>query len=356
MRLLRAEVVGVGPFDSLAFPFVDEEDKPRLMTVVHGGGGVGKTSLLNALSSTRPGHCVVQQRQRDGRLEEEPAEPAPPRTVCHWWLGQDDSTRPHPLVLSSPNARVFADEQEETLRRREQVIFDRAAGEGGFAFLAIASTRWFSRQPISLSAPARSVARYDVKAGSGLDDASRSDLSRETKQALAYAAIVRALAGPGDKRRKSFERLGDAMRDVVGMLTALTGFEYLGLDTFSFEPTFRDAGGRTLSFDALPTRARHLAAFGALSVRTLWAAYPERDPRAAEGVVSIDEVDLHQDTGVQAELCGVLREALPEVQWILTTTSPLVAAACDPSEVLALRRLPEQRDVVLYAGDQALTH
>ncbi|HVJ17963.1 MAG TPA: hypothetical protein VM686_21230 [Polyangiaceae bacterium] len=355
MRLLRAEVVGVGPFESLAFPFVDEEDKPRLLTVVHGGGGVGKTSLLQALSSTRPGHCVTQLRQRETRLDEEPAELPPAKVVCHWWLGQDDSSRPHPLVLASPSARVFADEQEETLRRREQVVFDRAAGEGGFAFLAIASTRWFSRQPIALSAPARGVARYDVKATSGLDDASRSDLSRDTKQALAYAAIVRALAS-GEKRRKSFERLGDAMRDVVGSLTALTGFQYLGLDAFSFEPTFRDAGGRTMGFDALPTRARHLVAFGALSVRMLWAAYPERDPRAAEGVVAIDEVDLHQDSAVQAELCGVLREVLPDVQWILTTTSPLIAAACDPSEVLALRRLPEHRDVVLYAGDQALTH
>jgi hypothetical protein len=259
------------------------------------------------------------------------------------------------LVLATPNTRVYPSEEEEVLRRREQVVFDRAAAEGGFAFLAIASTRWFSRQPIAFSAPARTIARYDVKAAAGLDDASRSDLSRDTKQALAYAAIVRALSA-GEKKRRRFERLGDAIRDVVGSLTALTGFEYLGLDAFSFEPTFGDPAGRTLPFDALPTRVRHLVAFGALSVRTLWAAYPERDPRDAEGVVAIDEVDLHQDATVQAELPNALRSVLPEVQWILTTTSPFVAAACDPSEVLALRRLPEQRDVALFAGEQALTH
>src|SRR5687767_8747741 len=103
----------VGPFDSLAFPFVDEEDKPRLLTVVHGGGGVGKTSLLQALSSARPGHCVAHLRQREARLDEEAAEPATPRVVCHWWLGQDDPSRPHPLILASPNARVFPGEQEE---------------------------------------------------------------------------------------------------------------------------------------------------------------------------------------------------------------------------------------------------
>ena len=53
---------------------------------------------------------------------------------------------------------------------------------------------------------------------------------------------------------------------------------------------------------------------------------------------------------------GALRAALPEVQWILTTTSPVVAASCEPREVLALRRLPEQPEVSLFAGDQALTH
>jgi hypothetical protein len=355
MRLLRAEVVGIGPFDSLAFPFVDDEDKPRLLTVVHGGGGVGKTSLLQGLSSTRPGHCVAQLRSREPRGEDEPGEPIAPHVVCHWLLGQDDPGRPHPLILASPSARVFPQEQDEALRRREQVVFDRAAQEGGFAFLVIASTRWFSRQPIALTAPSRGVARYDVKASSGLDDASRSDLSRDTKQALAYAAISQALSG-NDRRRKSFERLADAMRHVVSELVALTGFEYLGLDPFSFEPTFRDRGRRALPFDALPTRARHLVAFGALSVRMLWAAYPQRDPRTAEGVVAIDEVDLHQDGAVQAALGAVLRRVLPEVQWILTTTSPLVAASCEPSEVLALRRLPEQPVVELYAGDQALTH
>ena len=49
MRLLRAEVVGVGPFDSLAFPFVDEEDKPRLMTVVPGPMDVLKARIEKEL-------------------------------------------------------------------------------------------------------------------------------------------------------------------------------------------------------------------------------------------------------------------------------------------------------------------
>jgi len=223
-------------------------------------------------------------------------------------------------------------------------LFDRVATEGGFAFLSIAATRWFSRQPIAISAPSRGVARYDVKQSAGFDDATRSDLSRETKQALAYAEIATALAerraSDGDVR---LDTLGPAMLRVVDRLVSLGGFAYLGLDAVSWEPMFRSADGQRLPFDALPTRARHLVAFGALSVRTLWAAYPDRDPRLAEGVVLIDEVDLHQDAAVALKLPATLRAALPSVQWILTTSSTQLALACDASEVIALRRTSPTR-------------
>ena len=242
------------------------------------------------------------------------------------------------------------------MRRREQALFERVASDGGFAFLFIPSTRWFSRQPLALSAPARSVARYDVRASSGgVDDATRSDLSRETKQALAYAAISAALAERGEQSKRRFDLLDLAMHSAVDTLLKLSGFHYRGLDPLSFEPLFVGQG-RSVTFDALPTRARHLLAFAALSVRTLWAAYPERDPRESEGVIAIDDIDLHQDTQLQQSLCGALREALPEAQWILTGASPALAGAVDARSVLALRQLPEADGVRVFAGDQARTH
>ena len=134
------------------------------------------------------------------------------------------------------------------------------------------------------------------------------------------------------------------------------GFSYLGLDPLSWEPTFRSFDSERVGFDALPTQARHLVAFGALSVRTLWAAYPDRDPRSAEGVVLIDEVDLHQDAGVALKLPATLRAALPEVQWILTTHSPVLASGASADEVLALRKVTGEGRVELYAGASAITH
>jgi hypothetical protein len=356
MKLLQAALVGVGPFDKLVLPFADENGEARAVTVLHGAGGVGKSSVLAAIASTRPGHCVVQLPRLEAQGSAAPASPA--FAACDWALGQDEPARPHALSLASPNARLAPTDEAEALRRREQALFDRLANEGGFAFLSIPSTRWFSRQPIAFSAPARSVARYDVRASASVEDATRSDLARETKQALAYAAIASALSSlspPAEHAERRFDLLSAAMHSAVDILLKLVGFSYRGLDPLSFEPMFVGQG-REVAFDALPTRARHLTAFAALSVRTLWAAYPDQDPRDSEGVIAIDEVDLHQDAQAQQNLVSAFREALPEAQWILTTTSPVVAGAADARAVLALRQLPEADGVRVFAGDQARTH
>ncbi|HEY2407406.1 MAG TPA: hypothetical protein VGI10_15450 [Polyangiaceae bacterium] len=350
MKLLRATIVGVGPFEELTLPFADEQGEPRPVTVIHGGGGIGKTTVLQVIGSTRPGHAVVQSSRG------EPREGAPPaHAACEWLLGHDEPGRPHALCVASPNVRLSPSDEVESLRKREQAFFDRVAADGGFAFLSIASTRWFSRQPIGFSAPARSIARYDVRLAPGLDDATRADLARETKQALAYAAISEALSAPNEIEPRRFDLLGAGMRAVVDQFAALAGFRYRGLDPGSFEPIF-EARSRAFSFDALPTRVRDLVAIAALSVRTLWAAYPDRDPRESEGVIAVDEIELHQDAQVQAELLRTLNDALPEAQWIVTTTSPVIAASADARDVLALRRLPEQDRVVVHAGEEARTH
>jgi hypothetical protein len=352
MKLLRAVLVGIGPFEELALPFADENGEARAVTVIHGGGGTGKSTVLAAIASTRPCQCVAQPNRS------EPRENAPPPfCACDWALGQDEPARPHALSVASPNTRLSASDEIEVLRRREQALFDRVASEGGFAFLLVPSTRWFSRNPIAFSAPARTIARYDVRSSSSADDATRADLARETKQALAYAAIASALSAPNETAERRFDLLGEAMQSAVDVLAKLGGFSYRGLDPFSFEPVFTaPAHGRAIAFDALPTRVRHLVAFAALGVRTLWAAYPDQDPREAEGVIAIDEVDLHQDAQSEQKLLSALTEALPAAQWILTTASPVVAASADTRAVLALRQLPEGDGVRVFAGEQARTH
>ena len=348
MHLLRMRISGLGPFDELELGLSDDDGEPRLMTAVHGGGGVGKTTLLAALASTRPGNSVVNSTVGSERE-------TPGTVVCEYRLGQDDPERPHVLAVASPNARAFTDDNAEMLRRREQALFDRVARESGFVFVAFGGHRWFSRQPVALIGPGRSVARYESRSSITGEDPSRGDLGRETKQALAYAAISGALAG-NDSTRRRFEWLAQGMTQAVDVMAGLAGFRFVGIDPLTLEPQFTDDGERPRPFDSLPTRVRHLVAFAALPLRALWSAYPYRDPVESEGIVAIDEVDLLQDPVVLSHLVPALRRALPKVQWIVSATSPLVAASCEASEVIALRRNPERGNIEYFTGPQALTH
>jgi hypothetical protein len=356
MHLAHVRVVGVGPFEDLSFPFLGPDGTPRRVTVVLGGGGVGKTTLLSAAATTRPGYTVAQQRQRGARG-------APPHVVADWVLGHDDPARPHVLRLSSPNATLEEPEEMATLRRREQAIFDRRAVEGGFVLVVFSGARWFSRAPLLITAPDRTIGRYDVRAVPSFDDATRGDLARETKQALSYAAIAAALGGPPrpegeppSPTRRRLQQLDEAMREVVTSLTGLTGHAFLGVDPLTLEPTFSSPHGDVVAFDELPTAVRHLASFGALTVRALFAAYPSRPPREGEAVVVIDDIGLHQEPAVERRLVPTLREALPNVQWLVTTGSPNVALPCEPHEILALRRMPASQRVELYEGELAVVH
>jgi DNA repair exonuclease SbcCD ATPase subunit len=63
MRLLRLRLSACEPFVDTSFPFCDDEGTPRSVTIIHGAGGVGKTSILSAIASTRPGNAVAQQRR-----------------------------------------------------------------------------------------------------------------------------------------------------------------------------------------------------------------------------------------------------------------------------------------------------
>ncbi len=67
---------------------------------------------------------------------------------------------------------------------------------------------------------------------------------------------------------------------------------------------------------------------------------PERSrkPQDITGIVLIDEIDLHLHATLQRRLVPALRKALPKVQFIITTHSPLVLSCFDRRELVILDR------------------
>jgi hypothetical protein len=82
------------------------------------------------------------------------------------------------------------------------------------------------------------------------------------------------------------------------------------------------------------------------------------DPSRIYGIVLVDEIDLHLHPSLQRVLVPRLREAVPLVQWIVTTHSPLVLASFDRREIKMLdSSLPGgvrelNRDILGVSTDQ----
>jgi hypothetical protein len=355
VRLALLRLHRIGPHADLVLRFVDDKGAVRPVTVLFGADGTGKTSILGAITSTRPGHALPPVPMQ---LQAQRADAGgPPFAMAEWALGDDDPSRPHTLRVASPSAQL-EDEPGEvaTLRRREQALFDKKAQEeGGFVLVAFSGARWFSRTQNLLSAPERNLVRYDVRASASFDDATRADLARETKQVLSYAAIAAALSR-GTTEGARFGAFERSLAEVLSVLLRPYSLEWTGADAATLEPTFRTREGEPVGLDELPKGARHLAAIGSLTVRALFGAYPGSPvpPREREGVVLVDDLESQQDPAVLRVVVRLFEEALPRVQWVVGTAAHAVGAPCEPHEIVALRRIEHRIEV--HEGLLAFVH
>ena len=71
----------------------------------------------------------------------------------------------------------------------------------------------------------------------------------------------------------------------------------------------------------------------------------------SEGIVLIDEIDVHLHPRWKGEIVGLLRNVFPRVQFIVTTHDPLCLMGSLPGEVHVLHRHPETRDVQIKQID-----
>ena len=222
-------------------------------------------------------------------------------------------------------------------------------------FFEFSEHRLFPRASLSLNDPGRTLMRREGK-NMGFSDRSRFELTRKVKQVLAFAELASAQIGSAQFDGIDPRTLKVAVHMSMACLLPLVGVRYEGIDPLSFEPLFETADGRLCHFDELAKQTSHIVAFGALTAHALWLGSGGEDPHTVSGVVCIDEIEIHLQDRVVSGLVDALRDAFRGVQWIITTSSSLVAASVDAANLLALRRLPGQSEVRLYTAELAQTH
>ena len=67
--------------------------------------------------------------------------------------------------------------------------------------------------------------------------------------------------------------------------------------------------------------------------------------RDTEGIVLIDEVDMHLHPEWQQLIVGSLREAFPRIQFIVTTHSPQVLTTVDAESVRIIHPEPDETEI-----------
>lgn len=90
-----------------------------------------------------------------------------------------------------------------------------------------------------------------------------------------------------------------------------------------------DKNGETLNVAQLSQGEKSLMALVGDIARRLAMLNPAlENPLAGDGIILIDEVDLHLHPSWQRSLCNRLIETFPNCQFVLTTHSPLVISDC----------------------------
>lgn len=148
---------------------------------------------------------------------------------------------------------------------------------------------------------------------------------------------------------------GERARPVLTMLKQLLDgiFEAAEFSVDYVDSTLRfHVGGATVSATELPDGFRATVAW----LADLCAAWNDKapqeardgDPSKIRAIVLIDEIDLHLHAALQRILVPRLRKVLPEVQWVVTTHSPLVVSSFDSRELVVLdasREGPVKREL-----------
>lgn len=314
LRVERIELKNFRNFERLTLDFNRESSLPGYWTCLAGMNGAGKSSILQALCLILLGEPVVlelggERLERMQRLVNGARQHAEVRA----WLNQGGRQRYVELKLGD----MFKHTKAELDGSREEMLSLWKKMRAG-VLLAYGATRNLSdyqeTRYLNLSADVRRVMTlFDPLT----QIASAEVLLKE--HSLAKTHILRLFK---PLLEKVFgEELGIRVKN--------------GRALFTF-------GGEPIDALDLPDGFRSSVAW----LVDLCAVWSEKAPRKAlkgslldvEAIVLIDEIDLHLHPSLQRVLIPRLRKALPKVQWIVTTHSPLVLSSFHSSEIIALDR------------------
>lgn len=367
MYLRHLEIDGMKLLREFSLDFT-RDGQPRMWTVLVGRNGLCKTSILRAIALAASGRDLANQlavqlwssfpdrRSEQGRAVNIRAvfdlgAPLP--------AGQ---TRQLPHLPDTPERRLCSELTLSTGHR----VFEARSGWGSSCGSAMDGTDPLARVR-SQSLPFWFVGAYGVGRSLPAGDGRLDDRVRTRMESLFDVGSLIAT----DFAKRFSETFGDqvaniyiaALRDVVlrhvDLLPDLRDFDIrppASTQSLDFGPQCRIQAGKQplllppewLSHGYQTTLAWLADVVGHL----VWDAFVaaggtiELAPEAMQGLVLVDELDLHLHPSWQVGLIPAIRQTFPNLQFVVTTHSPMLLAGLEADEIIMLEQDTDSGDVI----------
>jgi energy-coupling factor transporter ATP-binding protein EcfA2 len=311
----------------------DEKGRPARWTVILGNNGMGKTTLLQALTTLEP--VPFEQVRTRAHM--------PRGFVQH---GRDWSPVRHHANGAFVSAEIKAGKllaEGNDRAHSDNIGYELSVGGLGvrgsvFAkpFLHLVCYGYGATRRLGAGAlsaqnefhPNESLFFEDVPLRNAEEWLLQTD----------YAASKELLA-PGGKREAT-ERRERIKQLLIDLLPEVTDLRFAAPDTSSSTARVevRTPYGWVAMRD-LSLGYRTLLAWMVDLASRLFERYPQSpNPLAEPAVVLVDEIDLHLHPSWQRQLIGYLTERFPNTQFIVTAHSPLVVQSATDANIVVLRR------------------
>lgn len=320
-RLTSVELLDVKCFEHITIPLSVESPLGGAWTCIAGLNGAGKSSILQAIALALLGRRRAPEMGlgRLARMVRRQAATAnstvPPRAEIRLTVsvGADETVLTLPLTAGGPDeSRLASLSDLPRMDRLWDVL-------GSTLVVSYGATRNLSDSPSSQQSMSPMVHR-------------QLTLFDSLAQIVSSEALV--TGGP---------RFRAPLATLARMLSSV-----LSEPDVPFECTVDDSGklrfvraGAPLESLDLPDGFRSMVALLA-DISLGWhELHPDDDSpdlTSISGIVLVDELDLHLHASLQRQVVPRLRTALPDIQWIVSTHSPLIVTSFASTELVVLDR------------------
>lgn len=380
MEIQQVIINNIGLFENLEIPFAPTEQNPSNITVFVSNNGAGKTSVLKALA-TSLSWFTARLRSEKGS-----GNPIPEDTILNTANAAsieikicDSSNTPNNSNQSEINHCFEWTLAKSRKGRKSQYTsnlndcshlanrYREALTQNGKTSLPLIAFYPVERVVIDIPLKIRTkhnflqLDGYDNSLSHGVDFRRFFEWFREREDTENEAGIseellskLRPLFATDQDVWKQLTELNASAKDrqLTAVRSAIRQF-MPHMDNLRVRRKPRlymsiDKNGQTLNVAQLSQGEKSLMALVGDIARRLAMLNPAlENPLAGDGIVLIDEVDLHLHPSWQRSLCDRLIKTFPNCQFVLTTHSPLVISDCKNVLVYTLsngelQKLPSQ--------------